>query len=638
MRKPSLRLLMVFVIGGLVLVGLIYAATQGSRTGSTRFTVSLIASDDPKSGPDLALTKTGRPDPVTAGSPLTYVIEVENVGLKDAIDPVTVTDTLPDGLTFVSGSGGGFQCSAAEQVVTCTRVDPLDAGTKQTITLEVAVAAAAVPSVVNTASVSTEGDGDPTNNSASVTTTVVPPSVADAGPDKHVATASMVPLDGSGSFDPDGGLITYVWSLDTKPEGSTLTDAEIEGRVRPNPSFIPDVDGLYVIKLIVSDGGLDSEPDLVEITASSVNVPPNALAGENLNALTATQVILDGTASHDPDEGPDPLTYMWTFKQVPDESALQDGDIGNANQAQARFEPDVAGTYELTLQVSDGQDTDVDETTITAPEPNVPPNASAGADQAAFLGDEVVLDGTASNDPDNGPKSVSFSWRFVSLPTGSSLTNADITDNDAIESRFTPDVPGSYVVRLDVSDGAASDSDNVLIAAAEMMVSMVCDADGDGDVDFSDIEAIFRARETPAEPGDPRDGNGDGIIDLRDVIFCFFTCTNQSCAPSNGQGAVVNQATVTASELNVPPNASAGADQTVSLGDDVVLDGTASNDPICDVDENGDIDRNDIEAIFEARDTSALPEDPGDANRDGTITVRDSILCALRCTNQGCTP
>ena len=70
------------------------------------------------------------------------MIEVENVGLKDAIDPVTVTDALPDGLTFVSGSGEGFECSAAEQVVTCTRVDPLDAGTKQTITLRVAVGGA----------------------------------------------------------------------------------------------------------------------------------------------------------------------------------------------------------------------------------------------------------------------------------------------------------------------------------------------------------------------------------------------------------------------------------------------------------------------------------------------------------------
>jgi len=196
--------------------------------------------------------------------------------------------------------------------------------------------------------------------------------------------------------------------------------------------------------------------------------------------------MLDGTASHDPDEGPDPLTYMWTFKEVPEESALQDSDIADANQARARFEPDVAGTFVLMLQVSDGQEPDVGETIVIVSEPNVPPNASAGADQTISLGDDVVLDGTASNDPDNGPKSVSFSWRFVSLPAGSSLTNADITDNDAVKAGLTPDVAGSYVLRLEVSDGAASDFDNVLIAAEEV-------ASEDSIIPFESLD-IDRAR------------------------------------------------------------------------------------------------------------------------------------------------
>ena len=70
-------------------------------------------------------------------------------------------------------------------------------------------------------------------------------------------------LDGSGSSDPEGGPLTYSWSL-TAPDGSTaaLSDAAVV-----NPTFVPDLAGVYVATLLVNDGTGDSEPDTVEITA-----------------------------------------------------------------------------------------------------------------------------------------------------------------------------------------------------------------------------------------------------------------------------------------------------------------------------------------------------------------------------------
>src|SRR5688572_32344696 len=44
---------------------------------------------------------------------------VRNVGTLPAPGPMTLTDTLPAGLTYVSGTGSGWSCSAAEQTVTC---------------------------------------------------------------------------------------------------------------------------------------------------------------------------------------------------------------------------------------------------------------------------------------------------------------------------------------------------------------------------------------------------------------------------------------------------------------------------------------------------------------------------------------
>jgi hypothetical protein len=44
--------------------------------------------------------------------------------------------------------------------------------------------------------------------------------VADAGPDQNVSVGASVQLDGSGSTDPNGGPLTYAWSLTTRPAGS----------------------------------------------------------------------------------------------------------------------------------------------------------------------------------------------------------------------------------------------------------------------------------------------------------------------------------------------------------------------------------------------------------------------------------
>lgn len=57
----------------------------------------------------------------------------------------------------------------------------------------------------------------------------------------------------------------------------------------------------------------------------------------------------------------------------------------------------------------------------------------------------------------------------------------------------------------------------------------------------------------------------------------------------------------------------------------------------CDVDADGDVDRNDIRAILLARNTPATgPDDPRDADGDGIITVLDGRHCVLSCTLPAC--
>ena len=122
-------------------------------------------------GPDLRIAKT-HPGAFTAGQAGTYAITVSNAGNAATVGTVTVTDTLPSGLTATAIGGTGWSCTLA--TLTCTRGDALAAGASYpVITLSVNVADPAPDSVVNTASVAGGGDVDPSNNDASDPTAIV---------------------------------------------------------------------------------------------------------------------------------------------------------------------------------------------------------------------------------------------------------------------------------------------------------------------------------------------------------------------------------------------------------------------------------------------------------------------------------
>jgi uncharacterized repeat protein (TIGR01451 family) len=113
--------------------------------------------------PDLAVFKSHSGAFVT-GQTATYTILVQNVGSAATSATITVTDTLPAGLTFASGTGGGFTCANVAQVVTCTSAGPIAAAASASISLVVNVLPAALPSVQNTVRVSTPGDVNATND------------------------------------------------------------------------------------------------------------------------------------------------------------------------------------------------------------------------------------------------------------------------------------------------------------------------------------------------------------------------------------------------------------------------------------------------------------------------------------------
>jgi hypothetical protein len=90
--------------------------------------------------------------------------------------------------------------------------------------------------------------------------------IAIAGPDQNVATGATVTLDGSGSSDADGDELAYNWSFTSVPTGSGAT---FSAPTAPYTTFTADLDGSYVLSLVVYDGTVNSAADTVTITAST---------------------------------------------------------------------------------------------------------------------------------------------------------------------------------------------------------------------------------------------------------------------------------------------------------------------------------------------------------------------------------
>ncbi len=158
--------------------------------------------------------------------------------------------------------------------------------------------------IINESARLAASDGESVDSApSSVTiTTLNSTPVADAGPYGFVYLNDLVLLEGSGSSDVDGDMLTYSWSFASKPVGSKAT---ISYETDVFASFVVDIPGDYIVQLIVNDGTVYSSPD--STTISTLNSRPVADAGGDQAVYVGNTVTLDGSASWDPDG--DPLNF-----------------------------------------------------------------------------------------------------------------------------------------------------------------------------------------------------------------------------------------------------------------------------------------------------------------------------------------
>jgi hypothetical protein len=279
-------------------------------------------------------------------------------------------------------------------------------------------------------------------------------------------------------------------------------------------------------------------------------------------------------------------TYRWAFSSVPAGSTAQ---LQINNLLQSSFLADRSGIYVITLTVNDGKVDSVPAiVTVTATAANVAPTANAGITQNITTGSTVTLDGSASNDPNRD--FLEYSWKMASRPAGSTASPSKSTD---VKPTFVADKNGAYVISLQAYDGkefselayvtinaATANSAPVAAAGANQYVvqgtTVTLDGTASSDVNRDLLTYSWTIAATPigsaarlsnstsAKPNLTPDLVGSYVVGLR---------VNDGTIDSD-----VSFVTITASNINLAPVASAGRSQNVNTGNTVTLDASASTD------------------------------------------------------------
>ncbi|WP_440877265.1 PKD domain-containing protein, partial [Thalassotalea sp. PLHSN55] len=274
------------------------------------------------------------------------------------------------------------------------------------------------------------------------------PPIANSGTPQSITEGIKVNLDGSASIDSNNLPLIYSWSFESKPNDSNAT---IDNPNSISPSFTPDVEGDYLVKLIVNNGSLTSAPSTVLL--STLNFIPVAHAGEDKIIPTGVLSELDGSRSYDIND--QNLEYTWSIINTPSGST---STLESPNSEKTNFTPDIDGEYQLGLVVNDGiANSFSDSVTLFAG--NIKPNASAVLTSISGLIENSTVTFNAENSSDINNDELTYIWFLEKKPNESSAT---LSSNSNVTSELLLDSVGQYEVSLVVNDGSL-DSDKYTI-------------------------------------------------------------------------------------------------------------------------------------------------------------------------------
>ncbi len=373
--------------------------------------------------------------------------------------------------------------------------------------------------------------------------------VVNAGPDQTVKQGVQVTLDGSGSKDPEGNTVKFMW---TQIAGATvnLSDPTAAKPVFSTPTGLVAGDRL-VFQLVASDGQAQSLRDLVTVVVQPPacnNIAPKATVmassetpGTGQTAVKAVDGVIDGypgdytrewaTAGQRSGawinltwDGPYTVNRVILYDRpglndqiiagtltFSDGTTLAVGPLNNAGSATDYiFSAKTITSLTLTVNQVGGYtlNTGLAEIEVCGLAPvisggtasNRAPQTNAGSDQTVSQGAIVTLDGSGSKDPDGNP--ITFAWKQISG------TTVQLSNPAAVNPTFTAPAGSSLdeklVFELVADDGqlrSAVDSVTVTVQPPAAECSNI-----------AGLAKIIASSESP-EAGQVAPKVADGVVD-----------------------------------------------------------------------------------------------------------------------------
>ncbi|UCG63843.1 MAG: metallophosphoesterase, partial [Deltaproteobacteria bacterium] len=429
--------------------------------------------------------------------------------------------------------------------------------------------------------------GDDVNITVFPEGTTNQPPVVDAGPDQTIALTSSATLDGTVSDDglPNPpGTVTMTWSQVSGPGTVTFADASA---INTTASF--SMEGTYFLRLTADDGGaieafdevtimVEQAPQILEIRVSASTDDAEEGSSGSMNLTSSDlELIYDGSDQT--------VGMRFNGLDIPPGATISNAYIQFQVDETAPSDP-----TDLTIQAEAIDDAPTFTNTVG----NI---SSRATTTASVYWSPVPWTTVGEAGPDQQtPNIAAVIQEIVDRPgwsSGNSLVIIITGTGERVAESYNGDSSGAPLLHMEYTTGqvnqapVANDDSATTPEDTPVTIDVAFnDTDPDDNLDPATANTSCPTCEQPSNGS--LDNNANGTFDYMPYIgftgtdsFVYEICDSEGLCDT----AAVNISVTTAGG-NLPPEVSAGPDQTIGLFDDAILDGTVSDDGLP---EGGDL-------------------------------------------------